>query len=129
MFLPIKSDNGALLPWEYMSAAAGDYKAGQLLTVDEGFLAAIEDATTEAPPYLCMADITLEEGGILPVTRISEDYIYETTLAAADATAAVGGKLQIAAGGLEAAAGPGAFEIVYLDGKAAGDMVRGRFAN
>ena len=28
MFLPIKSDNGAVLPWEYLPAEAGAYVAG-----------------------------------------------------------------------------------------------------
>ena len=33
MFLPVKSNTGALLPWEYLGAAAGTYQAGQMLTV------------------------------------------------------------------------------------------------
>ncbi len=31
MFYPHKTDNGAVMPWEYMPANAGTYQAGQLL--------------------------------------------------------------------------------------------------
>ena len=40
-FIPVKSDNGAVLPWEYMPAAAGTYQAGQLLSMSGGQLAAL----------------------------------------------------------------------------------------
>ena len=65
-----------------------------------------------------------------PVTRVSRDYIYETTLAEAATGAVVGTKLQVEAGGLMAskpATGSGTFEVVALDGTAAGDAVRGRW--
>lgn len=133
MFLPIKSDNGAVLPWEYMPAEAGAYKAGQLLAVDAttGQVEAIAADLTTTPPYLCMADITVETAGTpIPVTRVSRDYIYETTLAEAATGAVVGTKLQVEAGGLTAskpATGSGTFEVVALDGTAAGDAVRGRW--
>jgi len=128
MFIPMKSDTGAVLPWEYMSAAAGDYKAGQLLNVDGGKVVAVAAASTTTPPYLCMADKTAADGEPLPVTRISHDYIYETQLSAAAAAAEIGTKLQVSAGGLEAdAAGTGTFEIVSMDGTEQGDFVRGRW--
>ena len=128
MFTPHKSDNGAVLPWEYYDAAAGTYKAGQLVTVTGGKVAAISGALATTPPYLCMADKTCAEGELLPVTRISKDYIYETTLAAAAAEATVGTKLQVAAGGLQASgAAAGTFEVVSIEGTAAGSTVRGRW--
>ena len=34
MFRPHTSNNGAVLPFEYLPAAAGDYEAGQLLNVE-----------------------------------------------------------------------------------------------
>lgn len=117
------------MPWEYLIAAEGDYVPGQLLTVADGELTALAAASTATPPYVCMAEKTIVEGdAILPVTRIRKDVIYETALSAAAAAAAVGGKLQVAAGGKMAASGAGTFEIVSLEGKAAGDTVRGRFA-
>lgn len=128
MFLPHTSDHGAVLPWEYMPAAAGTYQAGQLLTVSGGQLTAISAASATTPGYLCMADITVEAGDNVPVTRIQDDQIYETTLSAAATAAVIGTKLRISAGGLQADAGAtGTFEITYIDGTAAGDMVRGRF--
>jgi len=62
MFLPVKSDNGAVLPWEYMPAEKGTYQAGQRLAADAttGHLEAIAADLTTTPPYLCMADIAVE---------------------------------------------------------------------
>ena len=128
MFNPVKSDNGAVLPWEYMPAAAGTYKAGQLLNVSGGKVAALSAASTTTPPYLCMADKTVAAGDPLPVTRISKDWIYETQLSAAAASAVPGTKLEVSTGGLEAdATTAGTFELVSLEGTAKGDFVRGRF--
>ena len=133
MFLPIKSDNGAVLPWEYMPAEAGTYVAGQLLAVDAttGYLEPIAADLVTTPPYLCMADIKVETAGTpIPVTRVSKDCIYETTLAEAAAGTVAGTKLQVESGGLMAskpASGSGTFEVVSLDGTAAGDAVRGRW--
>ena len=128
MFLPHKSDNGAVLPWEYMAAAAGTYQTGQLVNVNAaGELAAITADTVTAPRYLCMSAATVAAAEPLPVTRVNRSYIYETALAADAPAAQVGGKLQIAAGGLLAKAGAGAFEIVSLDGTNEGDAVRGRW--
>ena len=113
---------------EYLTAAVGEYLPGQLLAVADGVLAPIAAALNSTPPYLCLSHkVTTAEDAVLPVSRVRKDAIYETALAAAAASAAVGGKLQVAAGGLLAAAGAGSFEIVSLDGKAAGDVVRGRF--
>lgn len=130
-FIPVKSDNGAVLPWEYMPAAAGTYQAGQLLSMSGGQLAALAAASTTTPPYLCMADKTVKAGEPLPVTRISHDHIYETQLSAAAADTQIGDKLQVAAGGLKAAVpgtgSSGTFELVSLEGTAADDFVRGRW--
>ena len=128
MFVLYKSDNSSLQPWEYMEAAPDDYKAGQMLAATGGLLEALAADTLTTPPYICMADMTITDDELLPVIRVSHDYIYETELSAAAATAAPGGKLAVADGGLFAKAGAGTFEIVSLDGTAAGDAVRGRFA-
>lgn len=133
MFLPIKSDNGAVLPWEYLPADEASYKAGQMLAVNTGtgYLEPIEADLVTTPPYLCMADVSVETAGTpIPVTRVSKDYIYETTLAEATSTAVVGMKLQVETGGLQVskpASGSGTFEVVSLEGTAAGDAVRGRW--
>lgn len=128
MFSPHKNGTGAVLPWEYIGAAAGTYEAGQLLQVANGKLTAISSAATTTPPYLCMGSITVEDGQELPVTRIAGDMIYTATLSAAAEDAVVGTKLRITAGGKEVDAGAaGSFELVALDGNQAGDIVYGRF--
>ena len=126
-FVPVKSDHGAVLPFEYLPAAAGDYQVGQLVNMTGGKLAAIAADQTTTPPYLCMTQRKVEADEELPVTRVSANYVYETELGAAAAGAEVGGKLQVAPGGLTVKAGAGTFEIVSLDGTAAGDIVRGRW--
>ena len=128
MFTPHVNDTGAVLPWEYMAAAAGTYKAGQLVTVTGGKITAIGAALKTTPPYLCMADITVEDGGTVPVTRVQKNVIYKAQLGAAADAAVPGTKLEVFAGGLLAdAAAAGTFELTYLEGTAVGDNVYGRF--
>lgn len=128
MFSPHKTDTGAVLPWEYMPAAAGTYQAGQLLNAVSGSLTPVSAASTTTPGYLCMANITVTAGQLVPVTRIQHTAIYETQLSAEAESAAEGTKLQVSAGGLQVdAAAAGSFEVTYIEDTAAGSMVRGRF--
>lgn len=128
MFLPYIRDHGAVQPWEYLPAAAGTYQVGQCLNISGGQLVAISAASTAKPAYICMSTGTVAAGDIVPVIRVTDGYIYETTLSAAAASATIGTKLQIAAGGLQAnAAAAGAFEVVYIEDTAAQSIVRGRF--
>lgn len=128
MFLPHKSDTGTCQPWEYLPAAAGQYKVGQLLNISAGKLTPVSAASTTTPAYLCMADITIEEGKPVPVQRVTGSCIYETQLSAAAEGATIGTKLQVSAGGLQAdKSAVGSFEIVELEGTDAGAVVRGRF--
>lgn len=128
MFSPHKTDTGAVLPWEYMPAAAGTYQAGQLLNAKNGSLTPVSAASPTTPGYLCMANITVTAGQLVPVTRIQHTAIYETQLSAEAEDAAEGTKLQVSAGGLQVdAAAAGSFEVTYIEDTAAGSMVRGRF--
>lgn len=128
MFSPHKTDTGAVLPWEYMPAAAGTYQAGQLLNAKNGSLTPVSAASPTTPGYLCMANITVTAGQLVPVTRIQHTAIYETQLSAEAADAAEGTKLQVSAGGLQVdATAAGSFEVTYIEDTAAGSMVRGRF--
>lgn len=127
MFVPIKRDTGAMLPWEYLGSAEGTYQAGQMLTVKDGKLAALEAPGTTTPPYLCMADVKAAAGQVIPVTRVEGDCIYETQLKALYASAKAGVKMQVDQDGLTASEGEGTFELVEVSGTQAGDTVRGRF--
>ena len=69
MFSPHKTDTGAVLPWEYMPAAAGTYQAGQLLNAKNGSLPPVSAASPTPPGYLCMANITVTVEELVPVTR------------------------------------------------------------
>lgn len=128
MFSPHKSDTGAVLPWEYIPAAAGTYEAGQLVQITAGKAAAISAACATTPPYLCMGNITVEDGETIPVSRITRDMIYESQLSAAAVDATIGTKLQVSKGGKELDAGAaGTFEVVYIEGTDIGSAVYGRF--
>lgn len=127
MFVPVKSNTGAMLPWEYLGAAADTYQAGQMLTVTNGKLAKLGAASTTTPPYLCMADVTAADGQVIPVTRVEGTFLYETTLSALTADAKPGAKVQVAEDGLTVSQGAGNFELVDVEGTQKGDTVRGRF--
>ena len=129
MFSVHKNDTGAVAPWEYLGAAAGTYAAGQALTVTGGKLAAIAAASKTTPQYICMSDITVAAGELVPVIRVANDTIYETKLTAAAEAATVGTKLEVSAGGLGVdAAAAGTFEVTYIEDTAEGAAVYGRFA-
>ena len=136
MFIPIKSNDGAMTPFEYLAAAAGTYQVGQLLNVSDGKLTAISADQATTPPYVCMQSGTVTAGDKIAVVRVSGKHIYETELAAEATAVTVGTKIQVASGGLKAkyvtgtqsAAVPGTFEVVSLEGTAAGSIIRGRFA-
>lgn len=127
MFYP-KNMTGAQVGWEYLPAAAGTYKAGQLLNATGGTLVPVSAASKTTPGYLCMADVTVEAGQTLPVQRIQKGDLYVTALSAEASAAKMGSLLQVSAGGLQVdAAATGTFEVTYLEGTAAGCEVCGRF--
>lgn len=129
MFEFHKNDTGAVAPFEYLPAAAGEYEAGQLLTVSGGKLAAIAEASNKTPPYLCVGNKTVADGELLPVVRVNATTIYKTALSAEAAAATIGTKLEISAGGKEVdGAAAGTFEVTYIEGTDAGAVVYGRFA-
>lgn len=128
MFTFHKTDTGAVAPFEYLPAAAGTYEPGQALNVVDGKLTAIEAASKTTPPYLSMTGKTVEDGDIIAVVRVSDDTIYKTTLSAEAAAAKVGSLLEVSAEGKQVdAAAAGTFEVVAIEGTAAGSTVYGRF--
>ena len=127
MFSP-KNLSCAVQPWEYLPAAAGTYKAGQLLNANGGTLKPVSDASNTTPGYLCMADITVAEGEVIPVARVKKDAIYMTQLSVAAEGADIGSMLRVSAGGLQVDSGAaGTFELTDLEGTDAGCEVSGRF--
>lgn len=127
MFTPFKNDGG-LQPWEYLPAKEGTYQGGQLLNASAGLLTPVSSASTTTPGYLCMADITVAEGESIPVIRVRGNTIFETTLSAEAASAKIGSKLEVSAGGMAVdATAAGSFELTYVDDTAQGSMVLGRF--
>lgn len=127
MFYP-KSIGATLQSWEYYPAAAGTYKSGQLVNMTGGKLVPVAEASKTTPGYLCMADITVVEGALVPVQRIVKDAVYVTELSAEAAAAKEGSKLQVSAGGLAVdATAAGTFEVTYIADTAAGAEVHGRF--
>ena len=127
MLIP-KNINGTMQPWEYYPAAAGTYKAGQLVNATGGKIQPVSAASKTTPGYVCMADITVEDGGLVPVARIQKDAVYVTELSAEAAAAAIGSMLEVSAGGLAvAAAAAGTFEVTYVAATAAGSEIHGRF--
>lgn len=135
-FVPVKSDDGAVLPWEYLPAKEDTYACGQMVGVNAGQVEALASGTA-TPPYLCMANQTVAaKGELLPVVRVGPGNIFETTLSEGGSVH-VGSLLAIDTKGLgvEVVAdgnATGTFEVVSLEatgpeGAAKGDTVRGKF--
>lgn len=76
MFTIHKTDTGAVPPWEYHEAAAGEYKVGTFLRVNAGVLTTSSEGTVTR--YLCMANKTNAEGDLLPVIRVNRTMILKT---------------------------------------------------
>mgnify|MGYP003296270513 CR=1 FL=1 len=128
-FIPMKNEDGALAPYEYLPCSAITPKIGMALTQTNGNLA-IASGTT-VPTYISMIECgaAVEAGTLIPVIRVDKGTIYETVLSAAGTSLKLGNKVTIAADGLRATATTtdGVAEIVAMDGTATGSKVRVRF--
>lgn len=126
MFYP-KNIRATVEPWHYLPAAAGQYKSGQMLSMAAEKVTPLAAASTTTPRYLCMADVTVAEGDVIPVQRVVEGHVYVTALSEAT-DCAVGSKLQVSTGGLGVDKKVGGnFEVVYLASMDAGAEVHGVF--
>ncbi len=122
MFIPAKSKDGAVTPWEYLPCSAITPKVGMALVQSSGNLA-IATGTT-APTYISMAEkeSALAAGDIIPVIRVEKDVIYETTNSASFAAIKKGDKVTLhASDGLQVTATKtsGVAEVVDFDEAAA----------
>lgn len=115
---------------EYLPAAAITPTVGMALYMNGGKLAVA--AGTTKPQYISMCErgTALTAGDIIPVMRVYEDIIYETTLSVAGTTLKLGDKVTIATGGeqVTATTTDGVAEIVGIVDAALGGKVRVRFA-
>lgn len=128
-FLIHSTDDGRVLPWEYLPAGAITPKVGMALIQSSGNLALATG--TNKPTYISMReqDTALTAGDLIPVVRVQPDTIYEVPLSAAGTSLKVGQKVTLATDGLRVTATTtdGVAEIVEIMGTAIGNMVRVRF--
>ena len=129
-FLIHSTDDGRVLPWEYLPAGAITPKVGMALTQTSGNLA-LASGTTK-PTYISMREqeTALTAGDLIPVVRVQPDTIYETELSAAGTSLKVGQKVTLATDGLRVTATTtdGIAEIVEILDTAIGGKVRVRFS-
>lgn len=130
-FCVVKADDGHVEPFEYLAAGAITPTIGKALTLSSGLLAVASGTT--APAYLaaCEGSAALTSGTVIPVTRVSKEAIYETSLSVAGTSLKVGDKVTIASAGdqVTATTTSGTAEIVcFPDGdKTSGARVWVRF--
>ena len=122
----IHSVEGGYVPsWEYHPAGAIIPKVGLALVQSSGNLAIASGAT--APGFVSMTEreAALTAGDVIPVVRVSEDIIWETTFSVAASSIVPGNKVTLSADGLQVTATTtgGVAQVVSMDGTAAGDKV------
>lgn len=115
---------------EYLEAGAITPKVGLALTLTSGKLAVASGAAK--PSYICLkeSETAVKAGEVIPVARVMDDTVFETTASVALTAINVGDKVTLSADGMEITATKtdGVAEVVSMDGAAAGDKVRVRFA-
>jgi len=97
---------------------------GELLKLSSGALT--KASGTDVPEFVALGSGT---GVIIPVKRIYEDEVYQTTLSASGTSLNVGDKVTIASDGSRATAttSSGVFMITEFLGTGSGDKVNGMF--
>lgn len=115
---------------EYLPAGAITPKVGMALYQNGGNLAVAAGTTKPAYISMCERETALTAGEVIPVMRVYDDIIYETTLSAAGTSLKLGDKVTIATGGeqVTATTTDGVAEIVAIEDSALGGKVRVRFA-
>ncbi len=128
-FLIHTVEGGRVPAWEYLPAGAITPQVGMALTQTSGNLALASGTT--APTYISMREETdkLTAGTIIPVIRVLDSIIFETTFSAAATSIKVGDKVTIHTDGLQVTATTtgGVAEVVWMEGTASGAKVRVRF--
>ena len=129
MFLLHSVEGGRIPAWEYLPCGAIQPQVGLALTMTSGNLA-IASGTT-APLYISMReeDAAVTAGTIIPVVRVLDSIVFETTFSAAATSIKVGDKVTISSDGTQVTATKtsGVAEVVWMEGTASGSKVRVRF--
>ena len=115
---------------EYHETTANEAIAlGEALVLSSGKLT--KCGSTAKPEFIAMGPCAAVSGvsHVIPVLRVSDDVIYETTLSVASASIAKGAAYTLASDGAQitATTTSGVAKVVDWDGKAAGDKVRVKF--
>lgn len=129
MFLLHSVDGGIVPAWEYLPCGAIQPQVGLALTMTSGNLA-IASGTT-APSYISMREEekAVTAGYVIPVIKVRDHIVFETTFSAAATSIKVGDKVTISSDGTQVTATKtgGVAEVVAMDGTTAGSKVRVRF--
>lgn len=120
------TDDGHVPPFEYKIAATGAYTIGQLLVEKDGPLEAAAGTADEGAHYVCMANVTIGEGDLLPCISAQPGIIFEAPLATGGALT-VGESYTIANGKVTSTTG-GCFRVTETEGAVAGNAIRGVIA-
>ena len=115
---------------EYLPAGAITPKVGMALYQPGGNLAIASGTTKPTYISMCERETALTAGEVIPVIRVYDDIVFETTLSAAGTSLKLGDKVTIATGGeqVTATTTDGVAQIVAIEDPAAGGKVRVRFA-
>ncbi len=131
-FLIHSIEDGHVPAWEYLPCSAITPKVGMALTQSSGNLA-IATGTTK-PTYISMVEksAACTAGDLIPVIRVTEDIIFETTISASGTSLNKGDKVTLhASSGMQVTAttSSGVAEIVDFPtgSQASGAVVRVRF--
>lgn len=128
-FLLHTVEGGRIPAWEYLPCGAIQPQVGLALTMTSGNLA-IASGTT-APLYVSMREesAAVTAGTIIPVVRVLDSIVFETTFSAAATSIKVGDKVTISSDGTQVTATKtgGVAEVVWMEGTASGSKVRVRF--
>jgi hypothetical protein len=111
--------------FEHLPASGITPKIGMALAFNDG---ALKTATgTVKPTYIsaCDRDVAVKVGELIPVIRVRDDMLFETTSSVAMTTVKPGDKVTISADGLQVTAttADGIAEVVSIEDTAAGGTV------
>lgn len=120
MFSFKKNNNGKNFPViEEKKAAAGTYEVGDLLVVNASGQVAIA-GSTDAPTFVCNADVTCASGDVIAVAPILNGHVYEATFSADGSALKAGAKVTTASGKYITATTASGVATLLTDGAASG---------